>query len=211
MTGKNVRVVSISLLLLLTQNTTDAAASAQNGSGLLSEIGTGAILGFFATLLSSFGLLYLRRKHRRDRLRRTAIAELKKQDLGRIVESLQTDEASDVDIENSENYPIEPSDLPPADSIPTIIYEANAGNLGTLPEKEVTKIVEYYSSLLVLKSIIRAIRNEDSVLSADKKELYEKLPAMETDKEQLLTTLRSGLGIQSRSKREDSETTEEVS
>lgn len=187
--------MSLPLLPLLTQTTPTATASVQGGSGILSGIGTGAVLGFFATLLSSFGLLYLRRKHRQDRLRRAIIAELEKQDLERIVESLQTDGTGDVDTEDSEEYPVGPSDLPPADSIPTSIYEGNAGNLGTLPAEEVSVVVEYYSSLLSLKSIIRAIRNDESVLSADKKELHEELPELESDRGQLLTTLRSSLGI----------------
>lgn len=183
------------LLHLLTQANLTAAASAQGGSGILSGIETGAILGFFATLLSSFGLLYLRRKHRRNRLRRAMIVELEKQDLERIVESLQTDGTRDVDTEDSEKYPVDPSDLPPADSIPTSIYEGNTGNLGTLPAEEVSEVVEYYSTLLTLKSIIRAIRSDESVLSADKKELHEKLPDLESDKVQLIGTLQSSLGI----------------
>jgi hypothetical protein len=187
--------MSLPLLALLNQATPTATASAQGGSGILSGIGMGAILGFVATLLSSFGLLYLRRKLRRDRLRRAIIAELKKQDLEQIVESLQTDEIGDVDTEDSEDYRVNPSDLPPADSIPTSIYEGNTGNLGTLPAEEVSVVVEYYSTLLTLKSIIRAIRNDETVLSADKKELYEELPGLESDRSQLLITLRSSLGI----------------
>lgn len=203
--------MSLPLFPLLTQATPTATASAQGGSGILSGIGTGAILGFFATLLSSFGLLYLRRKHRRDRLRRAIIAELEKQDLERIVESLQTDGLGDVDTEDSEEYPVGPSDLPPADSIPTSIYEGNAGNLGTLPAEEVSEVVEYYSSLLTLKSIIRAIRNDESVLSADKKELHDELPDLESGRGEILITLYSGLGIRGSSDEEGNRTDEEVS
>lgn len=203
--------MSLSLFLLLTQAIPTTTASSQGGFGILSGIETGAVLGFFATLLSSFGLLYLRRKHHRDRLRRAIIAELEKQDLERIVESLQTDGTGDVDTEDSEDYPVDPSDLPPADSVPSSIYEGNAGNLGTLPAEEVSEVVEYYSSLLTLKSIIRAIRNEQSVLSADKKELHEELPDLESDRNQLLTTLRSTLGIRGGSGEEGNRTDEEVS
>ncbi|WP_152419115.1 hypothetical protein [Natrinema gari] len=203
--------MSTALLSLLVQTTTDANNSTQGSSELLSGIGTGAILGFVATLLSSFGLLYLRRKHRRDRLRRAIIAELEKQDLERIVESLQMDETTDIDTEDSEEYPVRPSDLPPADSIPTSIYEGNTGNLGTLPEKEVSEVVEYYSSLLALKSIIQAVRNEESVLSADKKELHDELPNLESDRKELLTSLRVGLGILCGSSREGNCTDEEAS
>lgn len=165
--------------------------SARSLVRVLSSIEQGAIIGFFAALLSSFGLFYFRRKHRRNCLRSAILTELEEQDLKRIINSLEAN--TEIDSDTEEDYPIEPSDLPPADSIPTSIYEENAGNIGRLPKKETEEVVEYYTELLAQKSIIRAIRNGETVLSADKKELHERLPEMESNRTQLVTILEKKL------------------
>ena len=179
------------LILTLQQNAT-STATGQAGSSFSANLQLGAILGFAATLIGSFGVWYLSRLNRRKRLRRAIVAELQKQEkiMGRILESLDTDDPIDESRESNE-YEVETSDLPPADSIPTVIYQSNASNIGELPSEEVDDIVDYYSALQTQKATIEAIRNEDEVLTADKRDLHQGIPDLNSKRNDLKDKLES--------------------
>lgn len=179
------------LIFTLQQNGT-STATGQAGNSFLANLQSGAILGFAATLIGSFGVWYLSRLNRRKRLRRAIVAELQKQEekIGRIVESLDTDGPIDEDKESNE-YKIEASDLPPSGSIPTVIYQSNASNIGELPSEEVDDIVDYYSALQTQKAIIEAIRNDDEVLTADKRDLHQDMPDLDSKRNDLKNKLES--------------------
>ena len=110
--------------------------------------------------------------------------------MGRILESLDTDDPIDESRESNE-YEVETSDLPPADSIPTVIYQSNASNIGELPSEEVDDIVDYYSALQTQKATIEAIRNEDEVLTADKRDLHQGIPDLNSKRNDLKDKLES--------------------
>jgi hypothetical protein len=168
------------LIFAVQQNAT-SIATGQAGNSFFANLRIGAILGFAATLIGSFGVWYLSRLNRRKRLRRAIVAELQKQEekIGRIVESLETDGPIDEDEESNE-YEIKASDLPPSGSIPTVIYQSNASNIGELPSEKVDDIVDYYSALQTQKATIEAIRNEEQVLTADKRDLHQDMPDLDS-------------------------------
>jgi hypothetical protein len=173
-------------MLLLQQTTTSPAQSSQP---FVFDLQVGAVLGFAATLIGSFGVWYLSRQNRKERLRKALIAELNHQELGRIVESLETDGPVDSE-EGQSEYEVAGSELPPDRALPTTVYQSNAGNLGELPSDEVEDVVEYYSSLQSQKAIIKAIRNnKEEVLSADKRDLHNKMPKLSSDRDDLVTNL----------------------
>lgn len=175
--------------LTLQQNTTSAAAE-QIGNTFIIDIQVGTLLGFTVTLLASFGVWLLNKWYRRQRLRKAIVAELRKQDkkVKQIVESLETDRPIDLDDEST-NYTVEASDLPPAGSLPTTIYQSNAANLGELPSDEVEAIVDYYSALQTQKATIAAIRSNEDVLSADKRDLHNYMPALKEDRRDIVNKL----------------------
>jgi hypothetical protein len=174
------------VMLLLQQTTT--TTSAQLGQSFVFDLQVGAVLGFAATLIGSFGVWYLSKCNRKKRIRKALVAELNHQELGRIVESLETDGPVDSE-EGQSEYEVEGSELPPAGALPTTVYQSNAGNLGELPSDEVNDVVEYYSSLEAQKAIIKAIRNNEEVLSADKRDLHSGMPKLSSDKEDLVDKL----------------------
>jgi hypothetical protein len=174
------------IMLLLQQTTT--TTSAQSSQSFVFDLQVGAILGFAATLIGSFGVWHLSKHNRKKRLRKALVAELNHQELGRIVESLETDGPVGFE-EGQSDYEVEASELPPAGALPTTVYQSNVGNLGELPSDEVEDVVEYYSSLEAQKAIIQAIRNDGEVLSADKRDLHDEMPQLSSDRDDLVTKL----------------------
>lgn len=176
----------ITRYLLIQQNATSTVA--QTGNSFWGEIQWGTFFGVAATLSVGFGVWYLNKRNLRIRLRRAVVAELKQQEdsIQRMVESLQTRDSHDT---ADEGYEVAPSDLPPPGSMPTTIYESNASNLGELPSNEVEDIVSYYSSLQTQKATIVAIRNDETVVNADKRELHNNMPDIDSDRKSLISKL----------------------
>lgn len=77
------------------------------------------------------------------------------------------------------NKPISPSDVPPAGSIPTNIYESNVGRLGLLRRQDLIDVVEFYSDVLRYKSIITAVRSGEDIPEPDQKDLYDSISSLE--------------------------------
>lgn len=177
------------MFLVISQNATTAITE-QSGTSFFADFQVGALLGFVATLFASFGVWCLNKRNQRQRLRRAIVAELRKQKekVERTVESLETEGPVDSD-GSSDKYDVDASELPASDSIPTAIYETNAVNLGELPSDEVEAIVDYYSALQTQKAIIEAIRNDEEVLSADKRDLHKNMPALSTARKNLINKL----------------------
>lgn len=157
---------------------------------ILADVSIGTWLGFVVTLVASFGVLRVRRERRKTKLRRALVAELEQQDLDRVVSAVNASEAAVPPGESNGNPDLDPSELPPAGTLPTQIYTSNTGNLGILSEDEVTDTVAYYSTLLTQKAIIQAIRSGDGAVAADQKELRDTLPGLEDDRSDLMETLR---------------------
>jgi hypothetical protein len=157
---------------------------------ILADVSIGTWLGFVVTLVASFGVLRVRRERRKTKLRRALVAELEQQDLDRVVSAVNASEAAVPPGESNGNLDLDPSELPPAGTLPIHIYTSNTGNLGILSEDEVTDTVSYYSTLLTQKAIIQAIRSGDGAVAADQKELRDTLPGLENDRSDLVETLR---------------------
>ncbi|WP_380680613.1 hypothetical protein [Salinigranum sp. GCM10025319] len=81
--------------------------------------------------------------------------------------------------------PLSPSDVPPAGSIPTTIYESNVGQLGLLRRKDLTDVVEFYSDVLRYKAIITAVRSGDDIPEPDQKDLYDSISSLEDRRQSL--------------------------
>jgi len=163
----------------------------QAGFTILTEVSLGTWIGFVVTIFTTFGLLIFRWWRRREKLRRSLIAELEQQDLQSVIEPLQSAEATTT-IGGSQNPPpVEPPELPPAGTLPSHIYESNAGNLGILSSDEVTNTVEYYSYLLTQKAIIESIRTDGEAITPDQKELHDTMPKLEDDRTELIETLKN--------------------
>lgn len=80
---------------------------------------------------------------------------------------------------------ITPSEVPPAGTIPTIIYEANVSRIGVLRWKYLSRVVKFYSDTLHYKSIINAIRSEEEVPEADQRDLYNSIGELEEKRQSL--------------------------
>lgn len=158
---------------------------------ILTDVSLGTWIGFVVTLITTFGLLLIRWWRRRVKLRRSLIAELEQQDLQSVIEPLQSAETTTNAGGLQDPPSVEPSELPPAGTLPTHIYESNAGNLGILSSEEVTDIVEYYSTLLTQKVIIEFIRTDEDAITADQKELRDTMPGLEDDRTDLIATLKN--------------------
>lgn len=157
---------------------------------IVADVSIGTWIGFMATLIASFGVLHVRRERQKIKLRRALIAELEQHDLDRVITAIRTSEAAVAPGEINENPELEPAELPPAGTLPTQIYTSNTGNLGILSKNEVNDIVEYYSTLLMQKSIIQTIRSGDGAVAADRKELRDSFPSLDDDRLDLVATLK---------------------
>ena len=81
--------------------------------------------------------------------------------------------------------PLSPSDVPPAGSIPTTIYESNVGRLGLLRRKNLADIVDFYSDVLRYKAIITAVRSGEDIPEPDQKDLYDSISSLEHHRQSL--------------------------
>lgn len=158
---------------------------------ILTDISTGTWLGFVVTVTTSFGVLHIRRERRKSKLRRSLVAELEQQDLDRVISAVNASQAAVPPDGMTDSPDLDASELPPAGILPTQIYTSNAANLGILSEQEVAAIVEYYSSLLTQKAIVRTIRSNGGAVAADRKELSDTIPGLKDDRKSLLQALKS--------------------
>ncbi|WP_161605576.1 hypothetical protein [Natronorubrum sulfidifaciens] len=108
------------------------------------------------TVLGSFLLYRKRNTDRRQRLERAFAAEIKEHsNLAKLPSRLR----------HLEKPPtkdrIPPDAVPPAESLPTLVYENNVGNIARLDDQLAEEIVSYYSLLIRHKATINMIQEED--------------------------------------------------
>ena len=156
---------------------------------ILTDVSIGTWIGFLVTLVASFGVLYVRRERQKTKLQRALVAELEQQDLDRVLKAVNASEAAVPPGESRGSPDLDPSELPPAGTLPTQIYTSNTGNLGILSEDIVTDTVDYYSTLLTQKATIQAIRSDEGAVAADQKELRDTLPDLENKRTNLVESL----------------------
>ncbi len=72
---------------------------------------------------------------------------------------------------------LKPEDMPATGTIPTVIYENNAGNVGLLKTwrnpAELSDVVSFYSEVLRYKSIIQRIGEGEEVSNTNQEDLYD--------------------------------------
>jgi hypothetical protein len=162
---------------------------------ILTDVGLGTWLGFLVTITASFGVYLYRRKNRKKKLRRALISELKEQDLDQVINAVNSSQSAVPPDDNGESPELDPSELPPAGTLPTQIYTSNVGNLGILSQSEIDDIVSYYSGLLTQKAIIESIRTDNEAMAADQKELQDKITDLEDERSSLLDTLENAKSL----------------
>lgn len=162
---------------------------------ILTDVSLGTWLGFAVTLIASVGVYLFRRRQQKTKLRRALISELKEQDLDQVIKAVNSSESAVPPDDNGESPELDPSELPPAGTLPTQIYTSNAGNLGILSQDEVDDIVSYYSGLLTQKAIINSIRSDEEPMTADQKELRDKISDLEDKRSSLIDTLEDAKSL----------------
>lgn len=162
---------------------------------ILTDVSLGTWLGFVVTLIASVGVYLFRRRKQKTKLRRALISELKEQDLDQVIKAVNSSESAVPPDDNGESPELDPSELPPAGTLPTQIYTSNAGNLGILSQDEVDDIVSYYSGLLTQKAIINSIRSDEEPMTADQKELRDKISDLEDKRSSLVDTLENAKSL----------------
>jgi hypothetical protein len=84
---------------------------------------------------------------------------------------------------------LQPDDVPAPDSIPTVIYENNAGQVGLLGSffdtEELEKVVKFYSKVLRYRSIIRDVRDGEAS-GADQEDLYDDIREVSNERNQIM-------------------------
>lgn len=176
---------------LQTNSVNNSTSGGSNALSILAEVSLGTWIGFLVTLIASFGVLVARTWSRRKRLRRALTEEINNQNISRIVESVDSDLDTELaDNDNDNGYQVDASQLPPASSIPTQLYESSAVNIGILPSVEISRLVSYYSLLTTQKGIIQSIRSSEEVAYADKRELCENISDLEQMRSDVLSDLQ---------------------
>jgi hypothetical protein len=162
---------------------------------IFTDVSLGTWLGFLITLIASFGVYVYRRKQQKTKLRRSLTSELEQQDLDQVINAVNSSESAVPPDDKGEIPELDSSELPPAGTLPTQIYTSNAGNLGILSQDEVDDIVSYYSGLLTQKAIIESIRSDNEAMTADQKELRNKITDLEDERSSLVDTLENAKSL----------------
>ncbi|MEZ3144991.1 hypothetical protein [Halobaculum sp. MBLA0143] len=78
---------------------------------------------------------------------------------------------------------LEPSELPPPQSMPTNIYESNTDKIGMMSNVE--RVISFYTELLRYKAIIKRVREGEEVPKADQEDLYDRIGSLEDERQGL--------------------------
>lgn len=161
-------------------------------ASVLEGIEWGPLIGSFLGLLipgliTVLGSYYIYKKRRGDK-KRALQSALKTE-----VQQMQSLENLSEELENLSTpppaKPIPSSKLPPSGVFPTDLYEGNVQSLGLLDDGVQDDIVEFYSGVLNQKALIQGIRGEEAIPEADHKDLYETVPELVDQRNQLLSRL----------------------
>lgn len=188
---------SICALSLYTMSATglDGFSVPQSFVQYLQNPAVGNLFLLLASILGVFGSYFLYTKRRadsRNSLRRALAQELYQLE--------QINDASQ-NLQNLSNGPpgnrLSSSSVPPSEVFPTTVYEANAANLGLLPDQELEKVVDFYTTLLQHKGIIQGIRDGNrDVPMPDHEKIVDEFPELVEKRETLLQSLDQNLDRQ---------------
>lgn len=143
------------------------AASSSGGGSLASSPLAGVIVSF----VSALGVYAARQSWERKKLRRALLTEISQMNgLNECANQMNR-------ISGPPGRSIKPDDVPAPGSIPTTIYESNAGNIGLLSglrePRQMEEVVSFYSKCLRYKSIIADIRSDGDTSDTDQEDLYD--------------------------------------
>lgn len=79
--------------------------------------------------------------------------------------------------------------IPPAEHIPTRVFEAHIDDLGVLENEEATNILEYYQTIIYIKELIAEIRNGNTDTMNAHEALFGLMKKYETMRPQLIEML----------------------
>jgi hypothetical protein len=159
----------------------------------LAAVDISTFLGLFipasVTVAGSYGLYRKQEREKRRRLEQILWSEL---DSMTVLETLPGHLESLDSPPTKEKIP--PNALPPADAIPTAVYEDSISDLSRLNEETAQKIVSFYTDLLRHKAVIREIHTEyedgeDPVPMSDHKRLYDEIGELKETRDKLLECL----------------------
>ncbi|UTF52787.1 hypothetical protein [Natronosalvus rutilus] len=85
---------------------------------------------------------------------------------------------------STEDY-LKPKEMPPTESIPTLVFESNVDNIGLLKPNDIQKIVGFYTKVLNYKGIISSVRSGDSIPEVDQNELWDEIEDLADDRNSL--------------------------
>lgn len=123
---------------------------------LLSAFDWSSFLGWFIPASVALGLYVKRKKDQKNRLRVALRSEI--QEHGQLV---MTETHVQAAIQQhgvaSSGGAIRAGIVPPADYLSTVVYESQAGELGSLDAELVDSLVEYYSELRYAKSLLQTM------------------------------------------------------
>jgi len=142
-------------------------------SNLLGAIPNTAVGGVVVSFASAMVVYAARQSWERRKLRRALLTEVEQMEgLGDCSDQMDR-------IDPPPGRQIKPDDVPASGTIPTVVYESNAGNIGLLrgyfAKDELEPVVRFYSKVLRYKSIINEIRSEGETSDAGQEDLYESI------------------------------------
>lgn len=150
-------------------------------TGALSDIAveflSSPLAGVFASVISAVTVYSVRQIWEKYKLKISLLTEIKQMDgIQKCADQLNR-------VEKPPNRSIKQDDMPSANSVPTVVYEKSAINLGLLSgpwtllqgKAELENAVDFYSDVLYYKGIMERINNGDEVSENDQVELYESI------------------------------------
>lgn len=143
-----------------------------------------AVVGVFASFASAMIVYAARQFWERKKLRRALLTEVEQ------MEGLEECANQMNRIDPPPRRELQPDDVPAGGTIPTVIYESNAGNIGllkgTLGKDELESVVSFYSKVLRYKSIINDIRADGKTSHADQEDLYDSIDEIASQRAQIM-------------------------
>lgn len=142
------------------------------------------LTGVGASIVAALIVYFARQWWEKRKLRRALLTEVKQmegiEDCAERIGEISEDPSS---------RPLDPSDVPSPNEIPTVIYESNAGRIGLLGSflfsGELKEVVEFYSRVLRFKSVIADVKN-DEVSDTDQEDLYDEIGSLSSDRDEII-------------------------
>ena len=164
--------------------TTAVAAQSSSGGGLPDS----TIIGVIVSFLSAILVYFARQLWEKHKLKRALLTEIDQMDGIK-------DCADQMDrVRQPPGRQLRSDDVPAAHSIPTVVYESSAINIGLLGglintlrgRTDLENAVRFYSKVLRYKAIINSISNDEDVSNTDQEDLYDAIGGLEQWRQRII-------------------------